>query len=120
MRLEVSTASGPRYSRTVDEPLGAASNPLPEAQLREKFHALANPVIGQSVPLFFRLSDLFAGMDPAVAESFIAAWREKSVAGEFGHLPQLSPAAGVRSRAESARPAAAAAAEAPRRLAGEG
>jgi 2-methylcitrate dehydratase PrpD len=30
----------------VDEPLGAASNPLPEAQLREKFHALADPVIG--------------------------------------------------------------------------
>ena len=46
VRLEVSTASGRRYSRTVDEPLGAASKPLPDAQLREKFHALADPVIG--------------------------------------------------------------------------
>ncbi len=34
---------------------------------------LANPLIGQSVERFFRLADLYAALEPAVAESFIAA-----------------------------------------------
>ena len=42
----MATRSGRRFTGAVDEPLGAASNPLPDAQLREKFHALADPVIG--------------------------------------------------------------------------
>ena len=46
VRLEVTTRSGQRYARSVDEPLGGASNPLPEADLRAKFHSLADPILG--------------------------------------------------------------------------
>lgn len=46
VRIEVATRSGRRFTGAVDEPLGAASNPLPDALLHEKFHALADPVIG--------------------------------------------------------------------------
>jgi 2-methylcitrate dehydratase PrpD len=45
-RVTVTTAAGRQFVRMVDEPLGSATNPLPDAQLREKFHALADPVIG--------------------------------------------------------------------------
>ncbi|MCW5695239.1 MAG: DUF2336 domain-containing protein [Bauldia sp.] len=36
---------------------------------------LANPQIGQSVERFFRLAELFASVEPAVASSFVDAWR---------------------------------------------
>jgi 2-methylcitrate dehydratase PrpD len=45
-RVVVTTASGKQFTRTVDEPLGGAANPLPDTKLHEKFHALADPVIG--------------------------------------------------------------------------
>jgi 2-methylcitrate dehydratase PrpD len=45
-RVVVTTSAGKQFTRTVDEPLGSAANPLPDAQLHEKFHALADPVIG--------------------------------------------------------------------------
>ena len=45
-RVVVTTVAGARHMRQVDEPLGSATNPLPEDKLIEKFHALADPVIG--------------------------------------------------------------------------
>lgn len=45
-RVTVRTVSGATFVRQVDEPLGSATNPVPEAQLHAKFHALADPVIG--------------------------------------------------------------------------
>jgi len=45
-RVTVRTAAGAEFVRQVDEPLGSATNPVPEAQLKAKFHALADPVIG--------------------------------------------------------------------------
>lgn len=47
-RVTVTTTDGRTVTRQVDEPLGSASNPLPDAQLRAKFHALADPVIGEA------------------------------------------------------------------------
>lgn len=38
---------------------------------------LANPEIGQSVERFFRLAELFASVEPAVASSFVDAWRDR-------------------------------------------
>lgn len=46
-RVTVTTAAGAQFVRQVDEPLGSAANPLPGAQLQAKFHALADPVIGE-------------------------------------------------------------------------
>lgn len=45
-RVVVTTKSGRQFTRSVDEPLGGAANPLPDEKLHEKFHALADPVIG--------------------------------------------------------------------------
>ena len=45
-RVIVTTTAGKQVTRSVDEPLGSAANPVPDAQLHEKFHALADPVIG--------------------------------------------------------------------------
>jgi 2-methylcitrate dehydratase PrpD len=45
-RVTVTTTDGKKVTRQVDEPLGSATNPVPDAQLRAKFHALADPVIG--------------------------------------------------------------------------
>jgi 2-methylcitrate dehydratase PrpD len=47
-RVTVTTTGGETVTRAVDEPLGSASNPLPDDQLRAKFHALADPVIGET------------------------------------------------------------------------
>lgn len=46
-RVTVTTDRG-TVVRRVDEPLGSATNSLPDAQLRAKFHALADPVIGEA------------------------------------------------------------------------
>ncbi|MCW5715514.1 MAG: DUF2336 domain-containing protein [Bauldia sp.] len=37
---------------------------------------LANPVLSQSVETFFRLAELYAALEPAVAETFMAGWRK--------------------------------------------
>jgi 2-methylcitrate dehydratase PrpD len=47
-RVTVTTRDGRKLVRQVDEPLGSATNPVPDDQLRAKFHALADPVIGEA------------------------------------------------------------------------
>ncbi len=47
-QVAVTTSAGKQFTRAVDEPLGSAANPVPDAQLQEKFHALADPVIGNA------------------------------------------------------------------------
>jgi uncharacterized protein (DUF2336 family) len=70
---------------------------------------LATPAIGQDVNVFFRLVDLYAAMEPHVAESLVGAWRGDQVVRTPRHEPLLAdnaelrrPAA-TRSREEDAR-----------------
>jgi hypothetical protein len=64
---------------------------------------LANPAVGRVVESFFRLADLHAGIETAVAEILVAAWRGEPVRpAAAGHQPHFAPAE------ERARPAAAA------------
>ncbi len=62
---------------------------------------LANKEIGELVDAFFRLADLYASLEPATAEAFIAAWRQPSQERRAPtHVPVFTEAAD--------RPAAAA------------
>jgi hypothetical protein len=50
---------------------------------------------GRDVSAFFPLSDLYAGMEPDVAETLVAAWRSAVADGKGEtYQPHLSPAAG--------------------------
>jgi uncharacterized protein (DUF2336 family) len=62
---------------------------LDEIQARQVF-LLASPT-GRDVQAFFPLSDLYAGMEPTVAETMIAAWRETGGVRAAGHQPHLAP-----------------------------
>ncbi len=79
---------------------------------------LANKEIGESVEAFFRLADLYASLEMATAEAFIAAWRAPAQQRrQATHVPVYVEGAD--------RPAAAAATPAestqrPQRRAGEG
>jgi hypothetical protein len=61
---------------------------------------LANKEIGESVDAFFRLADLYASLETATAEAFIAAWRQPSQERRPTHVPVFTEA--------TDRPAAAA------------
>jgi hypothetical protein len=75
---------------------------LSDAEARQVL-LLANPAIGVAVQTFFRLVDLHAAMEPAVAEAMIGAWREKGGAAVQKHVPQFSDAEGVRRPAVQSR-----------------
>ncbi|MBN8996521.1 MAG: DUF2336 domain-containing protein [Rhizobiales bacterium] len=71
---------------------------------------LATTTVGRDVQVFFRLCDLYAGMDPGVAEVLFEAWRIPARAARPAHQPVFAengerrrPAAEV--ARESARPA---------------
>ncbi len=82
---------------------------------------LANPAIGTAVETFFRMVDLYAGMEANVAEALVATWRldgERSSAPR--HQPQFSDAEGVRRPAARAvSPAQGQTAAEPLRRSGE-
>src|SRR5262249_14631257 len=48
---------------------------------------LATPKIGRDVTLFFRINDLYAGIEPAVADTLCEAWRQ----GRVGKAPRQVP-----------------------------
>ena len=75
-------------------------------------------VVGRDVNVFFRLCDLYAGMDPSVAEVLSDAWRIPVRAARPAHQPVFAENGERRRPApESAKPAAAPA-EIPNRSAG--
>jgi hypothetical protein len=49
------------------------------------------------VQAFFPLSDLYAGMEPEVAETLVEAWRDAASPGYAGHEPHMADN-GVRPR----------------------
>jgi uncharacterized protein (DUF2336 family) len=80
---------------------------LDDTQARQVF-LLASPS-GRDVNTFFPLSDLYAGMEPTVAETLIAAWRDATATGKPKYEPHLEQN-GERRRpaaAEATRPAMA-------------
>ncbi|MGV8840079.1 MAG: DUF2336 domain-containing protein [Bauldia sp.] len=52
---------------------------------------LANPELGQSVDSFFRLAELYASLDQAVAESIVAGWRKPDAADAAAPAPKHIP-----------------------------
>jgi hypothetical protein len=89
-------------ARMVDDPSGeplvllVKAIGLSDAEARQVL-LLANPAIGLAVQTFFRLVDLHASMEPAVADAMVAAWRGDGRAStRQPHVPQLSDAEGVR------------------------
>jgi len=79
---------------------------------------LATTSVGRDVNVFFRLCDLYAGMDPSVAEVLSDAWRIPVRAARPAHQPVFAENGERRRPApESAKPAAAPA-EIPNRSAG--
>ncbi len=79
---------------------------LDDTQARQVF-LLASP-LGRDVQAFFPLSDLYAGMEPEVAETLVEAWREGAAPAPSGYEPHLAENSTVRRPAasEAARPAA--------------
>jgi hypothetical protein len=61
---------------------------LDDSQARQVF-LLASP-LGRDVAAFFPLSDLYAGMEPEVAETLVEAWREAAAPAASGHEPHLA------------------------------
>ena len=78
---------------------------LNETQAQQVF-LLASPS-GRDVKTFFPLSDLYSGMEPSVAETLIAAWRDAPAAGKAKYEPHLAENGERRRPAgtEGARPA---------------
>jgi hypothetical protein len=77
---------------------------LDNVQAQQVF-LLATPRIGRDVTAFFQLCDLYAGMEPSVAEILTEAWRESRTARPPRHVPHLAengsfprPAAGEATR----------------------
>lgn len=95
--------------RMVDDPSGeplvllVKAIGLSDADARQVL-LLANPAIGLAVQTFFRLADLHASMEPALAEAMIAAWRGDADASPE-HMPHLADADGVRRRGQPERQA---------------
>ena len=61
---------------------------LDDNQARQVF-LLASP-IGREVKTFFPISDLYAGMEPGVAETMIEAWRDAATLKRVGHEQHLA------------------------------
>lgn len=78
---------------------------LDDIQARQVF-LLASPA-GRDVNAFFPLSDLYASMEPAVAEVLTSAWRETGRERAAGHTPHLAEN-GARRPLPNAHPAPAA------------
>jgi hypothetical protein len=78
---------------------------LDDSQARQVF-LLASP-LGRDVAAFFPLSDLYAGMEPEVAETLVEAWREAAAPAASGHEPHLADNSPHRrsSTGEATRPA---------------
>jgi hypothetical protein len=57
-------------------------------QARQVF-LLASPS-GRDVQAFFPLSDLYSGMEPAVAETLVTAWRRATTGRTPRHEPHLA------------------------------
>src|SRR5262249_54787879 len=51
---------------------------------------LATPKIGRDGNLFFRIRDLYAGIEPAVADTLCEAWRDSRVGKAPRHVPHLA------------------------------
>ncbi|HMN84945.1 MAG TPA: DUF2336 domain-containing protein [Bauldia sp.] len=79
---------------------------LDSVQAQQVF-LLATAKIGRDANVFFRLCDVFAGMEPSVAETLVAAWRETGRRSAAKHQPLFmaparppaTPAAPARERA---------------------
>jgi hypothetical protein len=59
---------------------------LDNVQVQQVF-LLASPKVGRDVTAFFRLADLYAGMEPVVAETLIEAWRDGADSAHPRHEP---------------------------------
>ncbi len=75
---------------------------LDDVQARQVF-LLVCPS-GRDVKTFFPLSDLYAGMEPTVAETLVEAWRDTEGAGKEGHEPHFGPNSDVRRSAVASKP----------------
>jgi len=62
---------------------------LDNVQAQQVF-LLATPRIGRDTAGFFRLCDLYAGMEPSVAEALTDAWRDSRLAKAPRHVPHLA------------------------------
>jgi hypothetical protein len=96
------------------EPFGVLLKSLGLDNVRaQQVFLLATPRVGRDTTAFFRLCDLYAGMEPSVAEALTEAWRESRTARVARHVPHFAEN-GKRSRpgvAETARTNAPAEAE---------
>jgi hypothetical protein len=82
---------------------------LDNVQAQQVF-LLAAPRVGRDTQGFFRLCDVYAGMEPTLAEGLAEAWRESRMAGAPRHVPHFAEN-GNRVRTggdEQSRPAVAA------------
>jgi hypothetical protein len=62
---------------------------LDNVQAQQVF-LLATPKIGRDVTSFFRLCDIYAGMEPWVAETLTDAWRDDRFSKGSTHIPHLA------------------------------
>jgi Uncharacterised protein conserved in bacteria (DUF2336) len=84
---------------------------LDNVQAQQVF-LLATPRIGRETAGFFRLCDLYAGMEPSVAEALTEAWRDSRLARVPRHVPHLAengdrPRPGTGEAARAPSPASA-------------
>jgi len=83
-------------NRLIEEPAGEGlvlmckAIGLGEVEARQVL-LLANPHVGHSTQAFYRLADLHAGMERAVAERIIASWRGETGRPAARHVPQFAP-----------------------------
>lgn len=64
---------------------------------------LATPTVGFDVNLFFRLTDLYAGMEKWIAEILVDAWRENEARPALRHEPHLAENGARRRQAAAER-----------------
>jgi hypothetical protein len=76
---------------------------LDNVQAQQVF-LLATPRVGRETQSFFRLSDIYAGMEPSLAETVAEAWRESRQSKPPRHVPHLAENSG-RARTGTAEPA---------------
>ena len=62
---------------------------LDNAQAQQVF-LLATPKIGRDVAAFFPLCDIYAGMEPSVAETLTEAWRDRGFNKGSSHVPHFA------------------------------
>ena len=84
----------------------------------QQIFLLSAPKVGRDANVFFRLCDLYAGMEPTVAEALIESWRETRVQPLPKHQPLFADTDGRDRPAAATDPARERAAPAPERLMG--